>query len=207
MFNVKQFDVIPLFSSPLAITRIKDDMSALDLIKSKPFNVTNDSGSEISESYSILDDFPREKNIILKHFDDYKNEVFEYRSIKFNMYSSWSTKCKSRTGSDLHNHTNSIFSAVYYLDDIAEEDGGSLAFTNIGINKTSYNIMGDRINAFNGDNFTVQPGKGVLAIFPSYMYHRIEPYFGQNSRYSIAMNFMVEGNIGYADSKLELKIV
>ena len=61
MFNVKQFDVIPLFSSPLAITRIKDDMSALDLIKSKPFNVTNDSGSEISESYSILDDFPREK--------------------------------------------------------------------------------------------------------------------------------------------------
>ena len=207
MFNIKQFDVIPLFASPLAITKIEDDMSALDSIKLKDFTATNDSGSEISESYSILDEFPREKKIILKHLYDYKNEIFEYRSTQFKMYSSWSTKCKSKIGSDLHNHTNSIFSAVYYLDDIPPKDGGSLAFSGIGVNKTSYTIMSDRINAFNGDSFTIQPGKGVLAIFPSYLYHKIEPYFGINPRYSIAMNFMADGNIGYGDSQLGLKIL
>lgn len=207
MFRFDNFDVVPLFSSPLGITQIQEDMTALNKIKSINYSITNDSGSQISESSRILHEFPIEKNIIMKYFNDYKNKIFRYDNTEFNLYSSWATKCQRGQGSDVHNHTNSMFSAVYYLDTVEDKDGGSLEFNNIGINQSGHNVVSAEMNSFNSDCFTVQPGKNVIVFFPSYIFHKINRYTGLDDRYSIAMNFMPSGKIGYGDSSLELKIV
>ena len=207
MFKVDQFDVVPLFSSPLGITKIEEDMSALDKIKWHKHTITNDSGSQISESSRLLNEFPKEKDIILKYFNEYKDKLFCFNNTKFKLYSSWSTKCERGQSSDLHNHTNSMFSGVYYLDDIEENVGGDLQFSNIGINQSGHNVVATQLNSFNSDSFTIKPAKNVIVFFPSYIFHKITPYKGLKDRYSIAMNFMPTGKIGYGDSNLEIEII
>ena len=195
------FEVFPLFPSTVASDIIKENISKLHEIKELTFIKTNEEGSSITETFNLLDSYPKEKDIIYKYFNHYKNSILMLQNTDFKISTSWATKCETGESSGLHNHKNCVFSAVIYLDNIV--DGGDLVFLDTGIKPTSTLLNTPTSqNYYNSDLFYIKPEKCKIVIFPSYLYHKISTYTGVSPRYSIAMNFVPIGDIGIGDSRV-----
>ena len=194
------FEIHPLFPSVIASNVITENMVKLHSIKELNFTKTNEGGSLISNSFSILDNFPEEKQIILKYFNYYKNNILMLHDTEFCITTSWATKCLEGDSSDIHNHKNCIFSAVLYLDNVVS--GGVLEFFDLGLKPGSIKLNDpSELNYYNSDLFYIHPEKNKLVIFPSYLYHRVSTHTDKTPRYSIALNFMPIGATGKEDSR------
>jgi uncharacterized protein (TIGR02466 family) len=200
-------EVFPLFSSPVAVFNIEEDLSNLETVKkSYSFKQTNSpgsSGSEVTEKMNLLDDFPVEKNILLEYFNVYKDEFLHLETTSFRITTSWGTKVTKDSFSQFHNHRNSIYSSVFYLD--ADVNSATIEFDSenifpqeIMLNKPS------EWNVYNSRSWFIKPEKNMLIIFPSYLRHRIGQHKSNTPRYSIAFNLFPNCLIGTGDSSLEL---
>ena len=80
------FDVLPLFSSPLAMTIIEEDTEEL--------NSYETSGLEkSSKSRRVLENYPKIQNILLKKFKEYSENVLKYNN-NYTITTSWITNIK-----------------------------------------------------------------------------------------------------------------
>jgi uncharacterized protein (TIGR02466 family) len=100
----------------------------------------------------------------------------------------WANVLRSGSYNKPHNHPNSMWSGVYYVDAGTQTenslDSGRIEFIDprAAVNMTS--VPGD---PFAG-KFTVQPETGMLIVFPSWLIHYVNPYEGEGARISIAFN-------------------
>ncbi len=200
-------EVYPLFSSPVAVIKVTEDLTNLNIIKDsyyfKKTHSPGSSGSEVTEKLNLLDDFPNEKNILFEYFNLYKNEFLKLNTTSFKITTSWGTKITRDTFSQFHNHRNSVYSSVFYLD--VDEYSAPIEFD-------SENIFPQEIllnkpsewNIHNSKSWFIKPEKNMLIIFPSYLRHRIGQHNSDNPRYSIAFNLFPNSLIGTGDSSLEL---
>lgn len=202
------FDVYPLFSSPLAIVHVKEDLSRLKNICSEyAFKKTNSIGSHntyITENLNILDKFSKEKQILFDYFNTYKDEALKLKTTNFKMTTSWATKTDLQGFSQFHNHKNATYSAVFYFDEI---EGGDLEFESYGVlpQTVEFNTPSEW-GIFNSHSWKVSPKKNMLVIFPSYLYHRVTLNNSTQPRYSLAFNVFPEGLFGNADSSMDVTI-
>ena len=94
-----------------------------------------------------------------------------------------------------HNHPNASWSMIYCVDpgdDIPENDSmaGHVMFTdprqtNAYLDPGNNDMRRDM--SFNAIRLRLKPAE--LMIFPSYLYHAVEPYVGNRPRITIAANF------------------
>lgn len=94
-----------------------------------------------------------------------------------------------------HNHPNASWSAIYCVDPgdaepVNESAAGSVTFTdprgtNSYLDPANGNMR--REASFKAIRHRFSPAE--IAIFPSYLYHYVEPYFGEAPRITIAANF------------------
>lgn len=204
-FNIDSFNVFPLFPNTIGICEIKENLDNLKKIEYFDFFHKNEFESGITKSFNLLDSFQKEKEIIISYFNRFKNNIMQYDNTNFVMTTSWGTRCLKNQVSEYHNHKNCFFSAVLYLDDV--DAGGELIFSNSGLNVGNLLLnRADNINPFNTDSFYIRPKKNTIVIFPSFLMHKISRYFGENPRYSIAMNFMPTGILGYDDSSINVDV-
>ena len=205
-----QFNLNSLFSTPIGV--IKLDKTIFDkksLLKKCVFleaqNDTNGSYSTLSGmSGSILDHFPHQKEILMSYFNIFKNDALKLRSTDFKITTSWVTKMVPGGFSPLHNHKNSVFSAVFYFDDVP---GGDIVFESININNDSMLLNDpDEWSPYTGRDWTYKPEKNVMIIFPSSVFHKVKPNNSKQDRYSLAINFFPTGKIGLNDSGIDLEI-
>ena len=94
-----------------------------------------------------------------------------------------------------HNHPNASWSVIYCVDpgdDIPENDSmaGHVMFTdprqtNAYLDPGNNDMRRDM--SFNAIRLRLKPAE--LMIFPSYLYHAVEPYVGNRPRITIAANF------------------
>lgn len=199
-------NIYPLFPCQLGQDVIKEDMTALHLAKDKcNYRPISDSPvqkfqkSFISENRFILNDFPKEKNIILDYFYFYKNNFLKLNDTEFKMTTSWFTKVKPDGFSDYHYHPNSAFTGVFYFD-----DGSDIEFSD-----TYSRDMLHRFNDFSEFNllnckyFCHKTFENLILFFPSHMNHKQAYNDRPKIRYSLAFNFFPVGNFGSADSYIE----
>jgi uncharacterized protein (TIGR02466 family) len=201
-------ELIPLFSSPLAVFRITEDISQFEKIKNYTFistDVDSANSCEITETKKLLNDFPREKEILFSYFNLYKNEVLRLESTEFKITTSWATKTTKGSFSQYHNHKNSFFTSVLYLND--DENAASIQFDSENIfpqdlmlNKPS------EWNLFNSKVWTVKPSRNMILFFPSYLRHRIAKHESSKPRYSVAFNLFPSCKFGNGDSMLNLTV-
>jgi len=202
---MKNFEVIPLFPNTIGMVKIEEDLSELQKIKELQYVHNNENGSASTVVYDLLNNFPRQKQLITNYFDDFKNDVLGLKSTNFAMCTSWATKTLQGQASDYHNHKNCAYSAVLYIDDIS--GGGALNFSKLGL--TQHSMLFNepsKPNLFNTDIFFIEPEKNMMVIFPSYLMHRINKYMGSDPRYSIAMNFIPFGKLGLTDSSVYIEV-
>lgn len=88
----------------------------------------------------------------------------------------------------VHNHADSIWSGVYYVQvddsDDAWPDSGTLEFLDP---RSNANMVPTPGRPFSG-NARFHPRPGLLIMFPSWLQHFVNPYQGDGRRISISFN-------------------
>jgi len=186
-----QFDLLPLFSQPLAVFQLNiDNKKILQILKTKvKFEKTNHNqnsymskDNKIFNNHKELNVLTKESNICIKK---YIEEVLK-NNYKFKIYNSWATMVPVNASSRAHVHRNSLLSGVYYP---LCSDGVKITFhKNEGI-ETFYAFNEPKeYNLFNSKTWTVTPKEGTLLIFPSTLMHSIDTNTTKEKRYSIAFS-------------------
>jgi uncharacterized protein (TIGR02466 family) len=191
-------EVVPLFSSPLYISNIKDvDFSSiLRYAEEIEYAVpVKDTGVYISNEVYLIDKLPELKQSITNHVNIYLNDILELeKSFKIYFPDSWFVKVLPQGHSEFyHFHSNSLYSGVVYID--VEPNGGSIEFfTNItGFNSSiNLNLPVKRPNIYNSEKFTFKPESGEILLFPSSVYHRVNHNNSDKNRYSFSFNILPE---------------
>ena len=194
-----------LFSKVLADDTLKlsDEQDEIidEVCYSLPFKLTgNDKNANLtSEERDVLkkDKLNFLKRMILDKFNELNNEIFKYDN-EFIITTSWFTHTKDGKFGNFHNHSNSMFSGVFYFTD----DNSSIKFQNFNKN-TSFNIIPKEFNVFNSSSWEIKPPKGTILLFPSEVYHYVN--ISNKDRKSLAFNIVPVGEYGGGDSKVNIK--
>ena len=126
----------------------------------------------------------------------------EYRASDVVITQSWANRADQGNWHFFHNHPNSVFSGVFYLNDsdvgttfilrsIWEMYDGSV--TSGGIGQPFHHFLSEKTNVV---EHTMKEESGKLVIFPSTLVHGVKPNKSGRTRYTISFNSFVSGDIG-----------
>lgn len=155
---------------------------------------------KISKNLRVLEQDAELRQTFLNIVDEYAEKFMLYKN-KFFMTTSWFTKTERDKISILHNHGNSMFSAVYYFG-LSNGRKSKITFekpvtSQIDLKPTAY-------NAINGPSYVFEMGNDTLLIFPSYLKHKVNRHDNAETRKSLAMNFMPQGILGAGTNEIWL---
>jgi uncharacterized protein (TIGR02466 family) len=203
------FQVIPLFSTPLFVGHIDIDLNlVLENISNLKYlkSFVPGQGSE-NEKVLELKELSVLKNEVDKTFELYLHEILMYEkssNFGFNHESSWVNLHHKNDYSPVHAHQNSMYSFVFYVD--VDENSGDIIFSQ-GSNSTfSYNAFDIPItsyNVYNSKQWIITPKNGMILIFPSHLPHCVTQNKSDRSRYSIAGNYFCRGTISTRTARIK----
>jgi len=101
----------------------------------------------------------------------------------------WAMVMRDGHYTNLHDHAEAHWSAVYYLDagdPPSERSPESGAFTIVDPRRASVRTPGFDL----GSTFSIHPQTGMLVIFPGSMQHYVHPYRGTRPRVSVSFNLV-----------------
>lgn len=180
--KIQRMDLFPTYVYDVECYDLVDDvLEVLDKIEWR---------QNRSESVFALKDYPE----VTKIFEDrlsYTVSELEYQVSSFKMTTSWFTRNSPGQGIPSHYHTNSFLSSVFYMDD----NCGRLSFSKEESGITVVSRTGNHV-------VHIPCKKGHMLVFPSSVKHHVQgvPSKDNRERYSLAMNFMPEGECGMNDS-------
>jgi uncharacterized protein (TIGR02466 family) len=98
----------------------------------------------------------------------------------------------------VHNHPNSMWSGVYFVNrgepEPTPDENGTLELLDP---RGGINMMYIEKNVLDG-RYLIEPIPGLMIMFPSWLKHMVHPYFGTGERISVAFNVSVEEQSGEA---------
>jgi uncharacterized protein (TIGR02466 family) len=202
--------VFPLFSTPLYKSNI-GPLPAKDvghIINSK-FKRTTSNDGNISLDTRILNapELANLRSSIMDHVNTYLyDELKVNKNIKFKLLNSWIMQHTPGDFGAPHSHVNSLFSGVVYIK--TSENCGDIKFNHKQPDLISPTISldYDEFNIFNSSSWYFVPVDGLIVIFPSHATHEITSNLSNDSRYCIAFNIFVEGDLGDPDGIAVLSV-
>ncbi len=139
------------------------------------------------------------RDIIMNEFNDFKNSIMQFNDTTFEMTTSWFTETPKEHFSDFHNHSNSMFSGVFYFDDSSD-----IEFRDFSTRQ--FYVVPNKYNDFNCDAYTIQPKKNMIIFFDSRLYHKVTVNNLDKTRYSLAFNVIPTSDINLGDSQICFKL-
>ena len=160
-------------------------------------------GSLSDEKVWVLDEppFSNFKKILQSHVDVYAKEIFKYTDCEVYITTSWLNINPTNSYHNLHTHTNSIFSGVYYIT--LPPGAPFLSFTSP--RRPALAIVPEEWNEHNSPYWTLEVTEGELVIFPSEVFHEVLTNFSNTTRISLAFNTFVKGAVGEKSTYQEIK--
>jgi uncharacterized protein (TIGR02466 family) len=102
--------------------------------------------------------------------------------------SAWASVCRAGAYHAPHSHPDCAWSGVYYVDSGSSSPdrplSGMLEFLDPRAGVEAVTAPGDPY----GEPVRVRPEAGLLVLFPSWLYHWVHPYIGQEPRISVSFN-------------------
>ena len=197
-------NIVPLFSTP--ILHIKDsgfrcserELRSIDNLSYLP---TGSGSCLLTENVNLfkLNYFSRIKKECEKHLKCYTKEILCIKQ-DFYITNSWITKKSLKSGykeHHRHNHPNSIFSGVLYLD---VEDGNNQKLFFSGktgfLNTFNFDYDYTEYNMINSNRYWLPVNVGTCIIFPSHVNHWVEEIKTEGERIVMGFNCFVKGKLG-----------
>jgi uncharacterized protein (TIGR02466 family) len=206
---MQDISTIPLFAIPISLFKLneiseEESNKIENILKNIEYNniLKTDNHSSVSSFYNLLNKYEELNNlkkIILDKIKIYSEDIVGNSKTDFQIVSSWSTKTELNQSSDVHRHSNCMYSAVYYNK--ANELTSSIRFYRYNYN-SSFEMLPKKYTVYNSTNWTVQPNNKLLVIFPAYLSHSITKSSSKEKRYSIACNIHPTNSYGTEDSEV-----
>ncbi len=136
------------------------------------------------------------KKILLDEFYIFKNNILKYTYNDFKITTSWIAKNNPGEQSNYHNHNNSMFSGIFYIN--TDNNSGAISFEDYSIKR--FQLKMSEYNYNNAPEIKFYPYNNLLILFPSEMYHKILTNQSNITRYSLAFNLVPTGLLGYENS-------
>lgn len=151
-------------------------------------------GENQSADLQILESHPEIKEKFTNKVNQTLVSQFKYVN-PFQIITSWFTRTKPEANIQKHNHTNSIWSSVYYFHD----DCNPLTFHK-DFPLINVPMDGDDPDLMMHGDVTFPAISGKMLLFPSYLDHSVVENMTGKYRYSLAMNWMPHGICQIGDS-------
>ena len=198
-----------LFSVPVYQTRFELDKDVLKyLINSELEYMQDVKNGHMSKNKFILNNkkLKKLKNQITKHAEIFFHQVLKINEkCKLYMTNSWITKHGKNDHTQVHRHSNSVLTAIYYFKNtkgagnlhLHRPDMFTLLPCNFQFEHSSFNML-------NAVSYSIEPFDGLLIIIPSHLQHSAGLNKTNKYRYLISADFYVKGKIGIGDFSLKL---
>lgn len=184
-----------LFPTPVAIFNLDRNITSEELSFANNEEVRLNFGNSTSINNYILncDAFKDIKTFIDASIKQYFEEVYAPSGdVEVYVTQSWINYTKKGEYHHRHEHPNSLFSGVFYLD-VTENLDKIKFFKNVYQN---LKIAPVNWNIYNSDSWWVPVKTGDLVLFPSSTSHMVEDVVADKTRISIAFNTFVRGDLG-----------
>jgi len=185
---------VPLYET---IIDIKDEW--VNWVKSLDYQRMYSKNGDYTKDFYLLDQIPELKNKIIQHKDDFfYNQLGASKHIELNLENSWANQHSSGDYAQEHFHENSMLSGCVYFD--VPKNSGNIEFirpnlyNNLFTNTVSVDY--EYWNNYNCRQFWIEPVRGTLLFFPSWLPHSVGENKTNEKRYSLAFNFFARGKFG-----------
>jgi uncharacterized protein (TIGR02466 family) len=101
---------------------------------------------------------------------------------------AWANVARQGHYHRVHNHPSCAWSGVYYVDAGAEAPGHPLSGVLEMCDPRPFTEMVAAPGSPYGKRVIFRPETGMMVLFPSWLYHFVNPYYGEGERISIAFN-------------------
>jgi uncharacterized protein (TIGR02466 family) len=195
-------EVVPLFSMPVYVAQEAIPLDTSEYIKSLDYHsLSPGAPGWISRSTYILDDpfLANIRELVQKHIDNYTHEMLQVNGdVEFYLLNSWVILHEKGDFSHVHNHQNSVFSGILYVDTPSDDDS-VISFHS----PDQFNIFPCAIrptikepNIFISDTWQFKPKVGSLLLFPSTLHHSVSEMTSDRIRCCLPFNIFVRGKMG-----------
>lgn len=207
---MSQYQVHNLFPTPLFVhDGIETTEEQRDFVYNTEWYRPEADNGWLSSNHYLLDEDVM-KTFKTKIMDCIKlfahNEIALPEQMTLRMTNSWAVKHTQGDWAQMHVHTNSVFSGVYYMD--TNNDTGNISFQrntdNHVLPMTSRPGEYTKRNDLNSDVYNVEAINDRVVLFPSNLLHGVRPNKSEWDRYSIAFNFFPVGHWGRDEHELML---
>tara|TARA_A100001011_G_C14047547_1_gene730456 strand:+ start:197 stop:826 length:630 start_codon:yes stop_codon:yes gene_type:complete len=155
--------------------------------------------NHITKTSFLLKDsrLSRVKTFLDERMKNYIENVVELDD-KFVMTQSWSTLTKRGESHHIHNHSNTIFSLVFYVSSEGEKSGNFVFdFQPSRLRERwDFSFKVKRYNTFNSSTWEYVVNTGDLIIFPAWMHHYTKENITNKDRIVIGANYFIHGVTG-----------
>jgi len=151
--------------------------------------ISNRGGWQSPSNFYLLDSFSPYLDYILT----YTLSSLKFYNLDFKLANMWININKCGDYNTSHCHPNSIISGVLWIK--CPQNCGSLVFSSPNqfsehkLFESIDNNIKDNINYYDSFMFR-NPREGTLVLFPSHLYHEVEPNQSNENRISIAFNLI-----------------
>jgi len=186
-------EIVPLFSTPLYRSTIKDiDFAEIDpQIRLANFKEINEN-FWLSVDDGSINKVPNLKLKIINHINTYLFDKLEFQPFEFYFADSWFVRVGPGGSTPKHFHSNSLYSGVVYLRIPGE--GGEIKFhspeTFNSNNTVKYLFKVKESNFYNCEGWAFTPSVGEIIIFPSHLSHEVIVNNSEFDRYSFSFNIL-----------------
>lgn len=201
----KDYIIESIFPTPVYFSKL--DIEILD--KEKTFfkenlkDVKINAGNIASMNSYVLNNkkVKRIKSEIEKHIMIYHSEVLRNsKTLIPYITQSWLNSTKINQFHHTHNHSNSYYSGVFYL----EADGKVDQITFQKSYLREIQVIPEEYNYYNSDTWWFPTEKNNIIIFPSNTVHSVNQKKDDNERISLAFNVFLKGKLGSEVALTEL---
>lgn len=200
-------EIIPIFPTTLYKEKLHIKLSASELKALSEFSGVASSLGNIQSDHSTILENPVLSNLkceIQKHLDFYFRNIMKIsKSSEIYITDSWLNYTTKNNEHRMHTHTNSIISAVYFLQ--VNNSVPFLTFTK----KDPYfplDFTSDEYNIYNSSEWNLEVSDGDIVVFPSNVWHHVKTNLTDTPRVTLALNTFVRGTIGNANTGTDINI-
>ena len=126
------------------------------------------------------------------HIQEYVNNFNFAKNYDINVTNLWFNCNRYKDYNQMHNHAGCDISACYYLK--TPKNSGHFLLENPNAGFTSqamYHFPISHYNEYNSGSHKLVAKENKLIVFPSYVYHSVEPNMTDEDRISIAFNMRI----------------
>ncbi len=123
-----------------------------------------------------------------------KDLSWDTKNFDYKITSTWAIINPPFACNQSHIHSNNLISAAYYVK--FPKDGGRFIAEDPRQSALYYHGSFNEVNSLNEQNVIIEPQTGLLAMFPSYLWHWVEPNMSKEDRVIISFNINKEKKPG-----------